>query len=467
MLLFSQIQLGSADENTFGKRIIVTLFIFIALTTISICLYEVVKHKIDGDWRYNPHSIIIQDSIGVWNISLNRRCINIITQSHSGDINNTNEQTFENKTNPYGNSIVSLFTELHCLNINNNYQRTSYPNPNIKFAIGNNKHNIAASSKYTPMLPFVQKWKYLLIAGLYDTGTNVLQTFFTNNCLSNSFTEFKSIEHEVPWKKHSLVTLSMINSNIATLKQSLGIVIVKDPLTWIKSICKAKYYIKVENCTWYENDCPQYFHLSKINWHNENYPSLIHLWNQWYSAYIDIAMLPFDLKQIILNKDNSIKSDANDENILVSSQQYTYFPFIFVRFEDLLFKSDQLLSLVCNQCVNGQSKTKQEIYYMEKAVKYHGRSRSRSQALDTYSKIEYRYKGFNKQDLIYIDKHINHTLVKLFKYEFDVNSYKLNQGVYGLAFQDRNPLNIYKQGTKNSLAEENQATNCNKIKTHS
>ena len=451
----------SGQGNIFGKRIIVTFFVLITFGIISICLFELIKYKIDDDWTYDPTSIILlQDSL---NLSLNKRYIEIITssfginvtQSHSVGINNTDTQLIENGTNPYAGSIVSLFTELHCLNINNNFQHILDPSSNIKNRIKNNrsKKNISNNNNSIPLLPFVQKWKYLLIGGMYDTGTNALQTFFTNNCLGNRVTGFQRIEYQVPWKKHSLVTLSMINENISTLKESLGIIIVKDPLTWIKSICKAKYYIRVENRTWYKNDCPQYFHLSKINWHNENYESFIHLWNKWYSAYIDIAMLPFDLKKI--NNDsnnNNNNNNNNNENVLISSKQYTYFPFIFVRFEDLLFKSNQLLNLVCNQCVNGKSKKEERINHMEKAVKYHGKSRSRSQALDTYSKIEYRYKGFNKQDLIYIDKHVNHTLVKLFKYEFDVNGYKLNKGVYGLPIEDRNPL--YQKDKKKNYVKD-------------
>merc|ERR1719412_2867900 len=68
------------------------------------------------------------------------------------------------------------------------------------------------------------------------------------------------------------------------IRDRLTLVIIKDPLTWFKSLCKASYEIKWMNRPYKARGCP--FGLNRDNgtysanmWHSVPFRSIIQLWN--------------------------------------------------------------------------------------------------------------------------------------------------------------------------------------------
>ncbi|ETO13823.1 hypothetical protein RFI_23544 [Reticulomyxa filosa] len=253
---------------------------------------------------------------------------------------------------------------------------------------------------------YVQTYRYLPIAGLYNTGTNALVRLFNRNCFTQANSTYVRLMPQVPWLKHSLVTPGHLRRYGKFLTQEgpiLGIVIIKDPLTWIKSVCKAPYYIRFTNIRWFVNECPANVNRSKLLWHAIAYPSLAHLWSQW------LVLL-------------YIHTHTNIHIFCINVHMYMYsayfekvisdkFSFVMIRFEDLLFQPNSILKLFCDHCVRAKLRLPKHRRVAEKSTKSHGDSRNRSQALDTYGNTNYRVSQFSTADLIYLKLHLNQSLL--------------------------------------------------------
>eukprot|EP00483_Globobulimina_turgida_P009719 UN09738 len=179
-------------------------------------------------------------------------------------------------------------------------------------------------------------------------------------------------------------------------------VLIKDPLTWIKSICKMNYDFSFFKRNWLKH-CPSNISESKLNWmphnrgrevnrnHTSNgiFPSLIHVWNAYYEHY--------------LNEMN--------EHI---------YHYLMIRFEDFLFKPKSIGTQLCD-CFGNSQLLHDDVVILDSPAKPHGNTSNRSKTVKIYSDPEYRYKGYSQQDLQYIYENINHTIVDMFGYQFEVN----------------------------------------------
>lgn len=181
------------------------------------------------------------------------------------------------------------------------------------------------------------------LAGLFNTGTNALNTNLQNNLGIPNNTINEHIKRgiynrngfwtEVPWWKHNVLTSEYRNRT--TNKESwMPIVMVRDPLFWLHSTCKAPYNIK-----WVgqkpggrskdinlNGKCPNpgqeitYQMIFANPRKTVKYKGLIHLWNEFYQEYL--------------------KAD---------------FPRLIVRFEDAIFHLPQIVQHI-QECVGAYSK---------------------------------------------------------------------------------------------------------------
>merc|ERR1712087_234214 len=109
-------------------------------------------------------------------------------------------------------------------------------------------------------------------------------------------------KHEVftvqKWRRWTEYNGEAENKDIhAFYAGSIAIVIVKDPYTWIKSMCKANYDFRYSQKGWLKH-CPRNFSQSELNWlplnraqemnvnHTSNgiFSSMIGVWNVYYES---------------------------------------------------------------------------------------------------------------------------------------------------------------------------------------
>ena len=211
--------------------------------------------------------------------------------------------------------------------------------------------------------------------------------------------------------------------------EQLHVVIIKDPLTWMKSICKQPYYINPLRADWFRDVlCPFGLHeyngtASGSEWRVHIYSSLIEVWNRFYESWMDSAWTPMtahdsakwaSMHRYASSKYHKHKQDQsamkrakyaldmlrmdmlNDnlnetERILVEEWQRlartVEVPKVVVRFEDVLFDPQEVVDRICH-CVQGVRRDGSVM--VEGASKPHGGSRNREQALKSYSNQIFR-----------------------------------------------------------------------------
>ena len=191
--------------------------------------------------------------------------------------------------------------------------------------------------------------RYVGVAGLYNTGTTALAIYLQENLILpqskvnwTQTMEDDKFEHmwEVPWGKHRLLRLKddITISGGENLRKHhvLPVVIVRDPYSWLQSMCGAPYMARWKHT---EQHCPNLFanEIDKkafpralkrgklvpaklASQSGAYFDSLAHLYRDWYGLYQNSSM-----------------------------------PHLVVRFEDLLFRPDLVLEKV-RDCVEGQWK---------------------------------------------------------------------------------------------------------------
>jgi hypothetical protein len=139
-------------------------------------------------------------------------------------------------------------------------------------------------------------------AGLFNTGTNPLAMYLEANCIIPTNRQRNhGMRWQVPWGKHMLASRKWTNTaqNDYTVnkKHVMPIVMIRDPYMWMQSLCKHPYATK-----WYRSKahCPSLvptlydrFLFPWIRseslvvrvWKGTKWPSLAHLWTDWYQQY--------------------------------------------------------------------------------------------------------------------------------------------------------------------------------------
>ena len=163
------------------------------------------------------------------------------------------------------------------------------------------------------------------VAGLFSTGTNVLNDLLKYNCYrpKNKYGKFHL--WQVPWGKHNpgFTRQHYAAPNYEHRNQTavLPIISVRHPITWIHALCLHSYSL-----SWYHSSeyCNETLNLNKpVNARfgaakHTMYKSLIHVWRDWNLLYFE-------------------------------QQQY---PLLMVRHDDLVYRPEPVIKAICD-CVGG------------------------------------------------------------------------------------------------------------------
>jgi hypothetical protein len=240
--------------------------------------------------------------------------------------------------------------------------------------------------------------RYASPAGLFNTGTNLLTSLLEMNC------DFKPNNHhfQVPWGKHNPIaarnthTPKTYEGKGLVVEDCLPLVMVKDPLTWMNSMCKNRYaaYWKHQQV-----ECPNFLDedgsqipvkvtyqsaVEHPEWGHKTYPGLVGMWNEWYGDYI---------------------GDSVDD-----------FPRLIVRYEDLLFRPEETVKGICD-CAGGKFKEDGEFKTKEGAAKSHGNTGGKEASMIKYGDEERRVVGYKDEDLKFFDENIDMRIMNLLGYK--------------------------------------------------
>jgi len=203
----------------------------------------------------------------------------------------------------------------------------------------------------------------------------------------------------VPWGKHNPVSWRFHNVAHAAGKgvaqgDVLPVVTIKDPYSWFGSMCRHSYA-----ANWpHQKKCPSLVNGGgnavpvKVRFSgNANgtvaYESLADVWNTWYNNYKNVK-----------------------------------FPRLIVRFEDLLYRPEEVIRASC-RCAGGdflpdkKGKTFQYVTSSAKgATGAHSGASGLESALIMYSNSTKRTLGFDKADMTHARNKLDHDLMKYFHY---------------------------------------------------
>lgn len=141
--------------------------------------------------------------------------------------------------------------------------------------------------------------RILAVAGLFNTGTNLLHTQFTKNIHG-----VKTI-WQVPWGKHRMAQVKWDHTAHGmeqhNKKHVLPLVMLRDPLAWMQSMCANPYSAKWRHGP---HHCPnlvpnqqdhEHFHRLSVEAFGVRvqydassqyeFTSLAHLWSEWHQQY--------------------------------------------------------------------------------------------------------------------------------------------------------------------------------------
>lgn len=242
-------------------------------------------------------------------------------------------------------------------------------------------------------------------AGMFNTGTNLLTSLLRQNCHIPEKVEMYGkasigMRGQAPWGKHSPATWRHhhVAMDQSTVNQTnfLPATIVKDPYTWMNSMCRHSY-----SANWKHNDehCPNLVPLTELDregaggkpsvpvnvrYSDDNithHESLAGLWNDWYSQWIDAT-----------------------------------YPRLVIRFEDLLFHAEAVVGQVC---VCGGGVMREDFKYIEKSAKegkVHKGSNGLVKSLVSYGNKTRRVTPYTDSDLEYARKTLNRDAMNMFRY---------------------------------------------------
>jgi len=248
---------------------------------------------------------------------------------------------------------------------------------------------------------------YVAPAGMFNTGTNLINSLLRNCYLPEKLKKdgvSRGMRMQVPWGKHNPVAFR--GNHVAVHESARGvnhtavlaIVAIKDPYTWMTSMCRHKYFTSwdrssdhcpglvpstTEEKKNHPNDPSLRVRMKYIKSNITYYDSLVELWNTWYNDWV-----------------------------------YVDFPRLIVRYEDLLFHAEYLTKQVC-KCAGGvmNKRAFKQIAGAAKTLPIHKGSSGLLESLLRYSNSTVRKEQYWKDDIEYARKHLNSEIMNFFHYE--------------------------------------------------
>ena len=256
---------------------------------------------------------------------------------------------------------------------------------------------------------------FVSTAGTFNSGTNLMAELLIANChmhdrMAKYGVKNRGVRWQVPWGKHTPPGDEDFRNNHKTIKDAgvsvsniLPAVTIRDPYTWMESMCRINY-----GAHWYNDrtrHCPNLLPDDQdlMEFHpylKENKPvsvhvrysdfwkhhkSLAHFWNDWYGEYVNAR-----------------------------------FSRIMVRYEDLIFHTQEVTETVC-VCAGGimfQPTFKYVLGTAKKGTRAHGTVRTGFiDALIKYGNPEKRGAKFTDRDLEYTREHLDPKMMEIFGYQ--------------------------------------------------
>jgi len=244
---------------------------------------------------------------------------------------------------------------------------------------------------------------YIGPSGLFNTGTNLLAKLLASYCILPSRTgEDSGMLWQVPWGKHNPIFFRL--NHIASAEGShhrnqtnvLPVVTIKDPYHWMGSMCRHPYAAvwdhSKERCPnlvpnqadvarrgMFLDPGPTKVTVNFQSFHKPHYASLVGLWNDWYGDYMAVDS----------------------------------FPLLIIRFEDLLFHAEEVITQVCH-CADGE--VKGGIHIMGESAKNHAGSNGLLSSILRYGHQDNRTDGMTKDDIDYAQQALNKDMMETFGY---------------------------------------------------
>lgn len=183
---------------------------------------------------------------------------------------------------------------------------------------------------------------------------------------------------------------------------ALPVVIIKDPYTWMTSMCRhpysaewqrdpthcpnlVDYRAKANNTREEESKSVTIVYPKEAPIRKAQYKSLVHLWNEYYEQYL-------------------LKSHD--------------FPLVAIRFEDLLFHTKDVVTEVCH-CAGGSMES--TFNYVTESAKeggVHQGSSGLTTAMILYGNATKRREPYLQRDLTYSKETLSPQLMEIFNYKF-------------------------------------------------
>lgn len=238
-------------------------------------------------------------------------------------------------------------------------------------------------------------------AGMFSTGTNLVTQLLKQNCQiparvalygPNATKEQHGMRWQVPWGKHTDLTFREAHSTAKAKdinkNDILPVVTIRNPWRWMQSMCKNWYSARWEH----RNQCPN-LKKTPSTWNNvtvtygagvKSYQSLVHLWNEWYTAYTVVD-----------------------------------FPLLMVRMEDLVVHTKVTISSIC-ECAGGRIRSDRPFTYIVESAKKdspgHDTSIGLAEAIIKYSQPLQVEAGFTHDDYEAAYETIGQQLMDAFGY---------------------------------------------------
>ncbi|KAL7536039.1 hypothetical protein ACHAXR_006879 [Thalassiosira sp. AJA248-18] len=256
-------------------------------------------------------------------------------------------------------------------------------------------YNLESCNAFRESVP--KKDRYAAVAGLFNTGTNLLGDLMTHNCQIDGHSTGTGMRSSVPWGKHNppkthrLKHVAQVGGEGVNQTAVFPLVIIKDPYHWTASQCRHKYYTNWDHDS---DHCPNIVSWKtgmptsvsvKYALGRVPYKTLLDQWNIWYNEY---------------------------------EQQSLEYPLAVLRFEDILFHAEEVVTKLCN-CVEGRRR-KGGFKYPEESAKDaqagHVGSNGLMNALIRYGDPGKRLEGWTKKDWEYAQNDLDWDLMDKYGY---------------------------------------------------
>ncbi|KAG7374252.1 hypothetical protein IV203_013347 [Nitzschia inconspicua] len=284
----------------------------------------------------------------------------------------------------------------------------------VRDVVGDHPHilNLECCPAFREKVPPLERM--LGASGMFNTGTNLVTHLLKQNCEiperrekygPHQSKESYGMRWQVPWGKHTPVKFrkdhSTKKASAINKEYILPIVTIRHPYSWFKSMCKNGYTAQWDHHKTGKDGltrgCPNLKTGSQSVWNpvtvkyadnrDDHHLSLAHLWNDWYSYYLDQAD----------------------------------FPFLVIRMEDLVFYPKETTKIVC-ECAGGKIRTDQENFsFVVDSAKAdspgHDKSTGIFAAWVKYSRPPPPRFGFSQSDYTAAKEALNDRLMGLMGYK--------------------------------------------------